>query len=147
MATGTRNDPFRTFNFRVEIDGLTVGSFSEVSGLSAEGDSVDYREGTDLRNNVRKLIGLRKFPNIVMKRGYTSNDELWGWYINILNGLPDRRNGSIILMNEARQDVLRWNFENGWVNKIEGPMLKASGNEIAMESVEIIHEGIALEVG
>jgi len=147
MATGTRNDPFRTFNFRVEIDGLTVGSFSEVSGLNAEGDSVDYREGTDLRNNVRKLPGLRKFPNIVMKRGYTENDELWEWYTNILNGVPDRRNGSIILMNESHQDVLRWNFENGWINKIEGPMMKASGNEVAMESMEIIHEGISIEVG
>ena len=58
MATGQRNDPYRSFNFRVEIDGLTVGSFSECSGLSSDGDAVDYREGTDLPLNVRKLVSL-----------------------------------------------------------------------------------------
>lgn len=147
MPTGERTDPFRSFNFRVEIDGLTLGSFSEVSGLTADGDSVDYREGTDLRNNVRKLVGLRKFSNITLKRGYTTNGELWAWYTNILNGIPDRRNGSVILMNEAHEDVMRWNFENAWVNKIEGPPFKASGNEVAMESVDLIHEGVSLEVG
>jgi phage tail-like protein len=147
MPTGERKDPFRSFNFRVEIDGLTVGSFSECSGLTADGDPVDYREGTDMHNYVRKLVGLRKFSNLTLKRGYTTNDELWRWYTNILNGIPDRRNGSIILMNEAREDVMRWNFENGWVNKIEGPSLKASGNEVAMESVDLVHEGISFEIG
>lgn len=147
MATGERVDPFRGFNFRVEIDGITLGSFSECSGLVAEGDAVDYREGTDMRSNVRKLIGLRKYQNIVLKRGYTTNAEFWTWNTNIQNGIADRRSGSIILMNEARQDVMRWNFENAWINKVEGPALKASGNEVAMESVELIHEGISLEIG
>lgn len=144
MPTGTRTDPFRSFNFRVEVDGLTVGSFSEVSGLSSDGDAVDYREGTDLPLNVRKLIGLRKYSNITLKRGYTQNRELWDWYRNIVNGLQDRRNGSIILMDEQRKDVMRWDFENAWINKIEAPSFKASGNEIAIESVELVHEGLTL---
>lgn len=144
MATGQRNDPHRSFNFRVEIDGLTVGSFSEVGGLTSDGDSVDYREGTDLPLTVRKLIGLRKYGNISLKRGYTQNRELWEWYRNIVNGVADRRNGTVILMDEERRDVMRWNFENGWINKIEGPSFKASGNEVAIESVEIIHEGLTL---
>ena len=144
MATGTRIDPYRSFNFRVEIDGLTVGAFSECSGLSSDGDAIDYREGTDKPLTVRKLPGLRKYANISLKRGYTPNTELWAWYRNIVNGVTDRRNGSIILMDEERRDVLRWNFENGWINKIEAPSFKASGNEVAIESVEIVHEGLTL---
>jgi len=144
MATGQRNDPYRSFNFRVEIDGLTVGSFSECSGLSSDGDAVDYREGTDLPLNVRKLVGLRKYANISLKRGYTQNHELWDWYRNIVNGVADRRNGTIILMDEERKDVLRWDFENGWINKIEAPTFKATGNEVAIETVEIVHEGLKL---
>lgn len=145
MPTGTRNDPYRAFNFRIEIDNLTVGAFSECSGLSSDGDAVDYREGTDIPLNVRKLVGLRKYANVVLKRGYTQNTELWDWYTNIVNGIPDRRNGTIILMDEARNDVLRWNIENAWINKIEGPSFKANGNEIAMESVELVHEGLTLD--
>jgi phage tail-like protein len=145
MATGERVDPYRTFNFRVEIDKLSIGAFSECSGLSSDGDSVDYREGTDLQLSVRKLTGLRKYSNITLKRGYAANKELWDWYANIVNGVKDRRNGSIILRDEERKDVMRWSFENGWINKIEAPSFKASGNEVAMESVEIIHEGLRLE--
>ena len=146
MATDTRKDPFRGFNFRVEIDGLTVAAFSEVSGLTADGDPADYREGTDPDNWVRKLTGLRKFVNIVLKRGYTQDDTLWQWYQRIAQGLPDRRNGSVVLMNEAHRDVMRWNFQNAWINKIEGPGLKASGNEISIESMELCHEGLMLEL-
>ena len=146
MATAIRVDPFRAFNFRVEIDGLTVGSFSECSGLTAEGDSVDYREGTDVPLHVRKLTGLRKYTPITLKRGYTNNTELWQWHTNIANGLNDRRNGAIVLMDEQRRDVMRWNFENGWLNKIEGPSFKAAGNDIAIESIEIVHERLELEL-
>jgi phage tail-like protein len=146
MATDTRNDPYRGFNFRVEIDGIPVASFSEVGGLTAEGDAVDYREGTDAANHVRKLVGLRKYANLTLKRGYVQDDTLWRWYVRIANGEPDRRNGSVVLMNEAHTAVLRWNFENAWINKIEGPGLKASGNDVSIESMELVHEGLTLEV-
>ena len=146
MATDTRKDPFRGFNFRVDIDGIGSGSFSEVSGLTADGDAVDYREGTDAINNVRKLQGLRKFSMIVMKRGYIKDDELWRWYTRIYNGQDDRRNGSVVLYNEQRKPVMRWLFENAWINKIEGPSLKASGNEVAIESMELCHEGLSFEL-
>ena len=146
MATGARNDPYRGFNFRLEVDGLTIAAFSEASGLIAEGDPVDYREGADMVNSVRKLAGLRKYQNIVLKRGYTQNKELWAWYRNIANGDPDRRNGAIVLMDEAHKDVLRWNFRNAWPNKVEGPSFNATGNEVAMESVELVHEGVDIDV-
>ncbi len=70
---------------------------------------------------------------------------LWDWYRNIANGKPDRRNGTIILLDEERNDVLRWHFENAWINKIDGPALKAGGNEVAIETVELIVESIVLE--
>ena len=143
MATAERRDPYRTFNFQLQIDGVPLGAFSEVSGLTAEGDAVDYREGTDLQPNVRKLTGLRKYSNITLKppqKGSPSGVR------NIVNGQPDRRNVTIVLMNEARQPVLRWHAENAWVNKIEAPSFKAAGNEIAMESVELVHEGLTIDV-
>ena len=145
MPTGDRVDPYRSFNFRVEFDGLEVGSFSECSGLTAEGDAVDYREGTDPLH-VRKLVGLRSFAMLVLKRGYTQNDELWRWWANIANGVADRRSGAVILLDEQRAEVIRWTVDNAWINKIEGPTFNATANEVAIESVELAHEGIALEV-
>jgi phage tail-like protein len=144
--TDSRTVPFCSYNFAVEIDGLAVAAFSEVSGLTAEGDPVDYREGTDPVNNVRKLIGLRKYSNIMFKRGYTQNSTLWDWYKRIAEGQPDRRNGSVVLMNEAHRPVMRWNFDNAWINKIEGPGLNASNNEVAIENMELCHEGLSFEL-
>ena len=146
MATGERRDPFRAFNFQLEIENVPSGAFSECSGLTAEGDAVDYRVGTEKSPNVRKLVGLRKYTNITLKRGYTQDASLWAWYANIHNGVADRRDVTIILMNEERKPVMRWHAENAWINKIEGPSFKASGNEVAIESVELVHEGLTMEV-
>lgn len=145
MATGDRKDPYRGFNFRVEIDGISVGSFSDVSGLSSDGDIVEYRNGDDVPLHVRKLTGLRKFSNLTLKRGYTDNRELWDWRNNVVNGVPDRRNGAIVLMDEQRKDVLRWEFEGGWIHKIDGPTFNAKGNDVTVESLEIVIESLTLK--
>jgi phage tail-like protein len=144
MPTGERKDPFHGFNFRVEIDRSEVAGFREASGLSFNADPVEYREGTDIPLHPRKLTGLRKFANISLRRGFTDNTELWDWYKNILNGVPDRRNGSIILKDEEHTDVLRWDFENGWICKWEGPSLNATMNDVAVESVDICVERVEL---
>jgi len=133
MATGDRRDPYRSFNFRVEIDGVKVGSFSEVSGLSSDGDIVEYRNGDDKKLHVTKLMGLRKVSNLTLKRGYSDNRELWSFRANIVNGVADRRNGAIVLMDEQRNDVMRWEFEAGWIHKIDGPSFNAKGNEVGIE--------------
>lgn len=146
MATDQRADPYRGYNFLLEIDRVPRGAFSEVGGLTADGDSVDYREGSDMQPNVRKLSGLRKFVNLTLKRGYTQDRSLWQWYVNVMNGVDDRRNVTIVLLNERREPVLRWHVENAWINKIEGPSLKASSNDVAMESLELVHEGLTLEM-
>ena len=142
----TRIDPFRGFNFRIELDNTSVAAFRECGGLTMSTDSVDYREGTDRPLTVRKLPGLSKTSNVTMKRGITVNEDLWNWYKNLLNGVPDRRNGAIVLQDEQHNDVMRWNFENGWICKWEGPELNANGNDVAIETIELTHEGLEVHV-
>jgi phage tail-like protein len=142
--TGVREDPYRAYNFLVEIDGAAVAGFSEVGGLSGDGDVVEYREGTDVPLTVRKLPGLRKYSNITLKRGYTTSRVLWQWRLQIIEGQLVRRNGAIVLLDEQRKRVAEWRFTNGWIVKYEGPALSAKGNDVALETVEIAHEGLAL---
>ena len=140
----TTGMPLLSFNFRVEIDGITVGAFREVTGLSGDSTVVEYRDGSDAVRSVRKAPGLHQVPNITLKRGYTTNRELWDWYRNIANGIADKRNGSIFLQNEAHADVMQWDFVNAWIKKIDGPSFNATANEVAVETVELVHEGVSL---
>ncbi len=146
MPTGDRNDPYRAFNFRVEVDNTSgaVAGFREATGLSFNTDPVEYREGNDSELHVRKLQGLRKYSNITLKRGFTRNHELWNWYRSIVNGVDDRRNGAVILRDEQQVDVLRWNFVAGWICRWEGPALNATAQEVALETVEICVERVDL---
>lgn len=134
-----REDPYRSFNFRVEIDNVTIAAFSEVGGLEASVDVVEYRTGSDTLQTVRKLPGLRKYGNIVLRRGLTQNHELWAWFKS-----GDRRNGAIILLDDALNDALRWHFTNAFPCKWEGPALNARASEVAIESIELATEGIDL---
>jgi phage tail-like protein len=143
MATADRNDPYSAFNFKIEIDGVTVAGFSECTGLTTESDHIEYRTGAE-DITVRKLPGLRKYPNIVLKRGFTTSHELWDWRKKVIDGKTDRRSGSITLLDEARQKALEWKFTAGWPSKWEGPTLNAKNNEVAIETLEIIHEGLVL---
>src|SRR5260370_30110042 len=140
MPTEERRDPLRPFNSQLEIDGIPLGAFSEVSGLTASTDAVDYREGTDLNPSVRKLTGLTKNNNITLKRGVTLDLSLYQWHRNIVNGLPDRRNVTIVLLNEQRQPVLRAHVSDAWPTKFESFNGKAAANEVAIESIELVHE-------
>ncbi|MCZ6574454.1 MAG: phage tail protein [Planctomycetota bacterium] len=133
------HDPYASYNFLVEVSGITAAGFAEVSGLEVEIESIEYREGNSPTTGVRKFPGLAKFANIVLKRG-VAGAELWEWMQNILDGNIDRRSGSIILLNQARDEVARWNFFEGWPCKWEGPSLSATKSGIAFETVEICHE-------
>lgn len=137
MATGDRIDPYRGYNFVLEIDDTSVAGFSEVGGLSFDREPVDYREGTDVPLHPRKLMGLAKFANITCKRGFTQDEQLWDWYKNVLNGQDDRRDGAIVLRDEEHNDVLRWEFQDGWMCKWEGPAFNATSNDVVIESCEI----------
>jgi phage tail-like protein len=138
-----RNDPYAQYNFILEIEGTTAAGFAEVGGLSMEQDVIEYREGGDSAT-MRKLPGLRKYGNISLKRGYTQNRELWDWRKTTIDGATERKSGAIILRDEAGEAAMRWEFREGWVSKYEGPALKATANEAAMESIEIAVEDVQL---
>jgi phage tail-like protein len=144
MPDGTRNDPYGQFNFLIEVDGVVSGGFSECSGLVTDTNIVEYREGNEKQGTTRKLPGLMKYNNIVLKRGYTKDDRLWKWRQKVIDGKTQRAGGTITLFDEARQPALRWNFREGWPSKLEGPGLNGKTSEVAVETLEIAHEGLEL---
>jgi phage tail-like protein len=143
MPSAQRHDPYKAFNFRVEIDGIARAAFNEVGGLESETAVIEYRVGGE-PNTVRKLPGLTKYGNIVLRRGITKDADLWNWRQTVVQGNVDRRNGSIVLLDDDRTEVVRWNFFHGWIARWEGPALNAEANEVAIETIEIAHEGLEL---
>lgn len=141
MPVGDRRDPFRAYNFMVEMDGIKRASFRECTGLDFTQDAIEYREGTDPAY-VRKLPGIVKYSNITLKSGMTDDWELWEWKQTAADGKPARRNGSIVLINEAGEESLRWNFEGAWPTQWTGPSLNASGNEVAIETLVLAVERV-----
>ena len=144
MANPGCNDPYANFNFQVEIDGIVQAGFQEVSGLSVDVSVIEYREGNDKTNAVRKLPGLIRYSSIVLKRGFTQNNALWNWFKTVLDGNVQRANGTITLLDTARNPVLRWRFREGWPSKWESSPLNAKANDVAIETLVIEHEGIEL---
>ena len=143
MATGSRPpDPLRGFKFRVQIDGITKAGFREVSGLDAGTDPVDYREGDG--TTIRKLAGLQKFSNITLKRGITTDQDLWKWRKMVMDGkIKDaRKNGQIILLDDEGKEAAEWTFTDGWPVKWTGPAFNATANEVAIDTLEFTHEGL-----
>lgn len=138
----TRVDPYRGYNFLVEIDGITQAGFQECSGLDSQTATIDYREGGDPRH-VRKLAGLNSFTPISLKRGITDSDELWKWHQTAVAGKAERRNGSVVLLDDAGVEKLRWNFSNAWPSKWSGPAFNSTGSAIAVETLEITHEELS----
>jgi phage tail-like protein len=150
MAPKFRDDPYGGFNFEVLVNGISddgaavKGSFSEASGLEVDIQPIEYRNGSE-DITVRKLPGLKKFPNIVLKRGLIGDPGLWNWIQAAMDGKVVRAEGAVILLDENKQEVMRWNFRRGWPCKWTGPGLNAKNNEVAMETLEICHEGLALD--
>lgn len=142
MATGDRRDPYGSYNFMVEIDGISRAGFRECSSLDSSQNPIEYREGTDPLT-VRKLPGLVSFSNITLRRGITDDKELWEWRKKAMDGKVERKNGSIVLLDDTGQEKLRWNFVNGWPSRWNGPEFNATGADVAIETLEIVHEGLA----
>jgi T4-like virus tail tube protein gp19 len=123
MATGERKDPFRGYKFKLEVNGITRAGFREASGLDAAQDPVEYAE-------------------ISLKRGVTDDAELWTWWKTSLGGRVERKNGSIVRCDGTGKEKVRWNFVGGRPTKWTGPTFIAAGNEVAIETLEIAHEGV-----
>lgn len=144
MVLGTRTNPYLSLNFLVEIQSLTLGGFSEVSGLEAEMEVYDYQEG-GVNHYLHRLPGPAKYSsNLLLQRGVVDSDALWNWYDATVRGQIQRHNGSIILLNATQEPVKRWNFAAAYPVKWSGPELKATGVEVAVERLELAHRGISL---
>jgi phage tail-like protein len=138
------NDPFVNFNFLVETNGVLAAGFSEVTGMNAETQAVEYREGRDPYSNTRKLPGLSKYGNVTMKKGVVVDQDFFKWFKTGVDGDIVRLDISILLLDEQRQEKVRYNLTSAWPVKFVGPDLKASANEIAVQSLEIAHEGLRI---
>jgi len=141
--------PMTTLHFRVSWgDHQQSSNFSEVSGLTMEAEVVEYRGGADLQFSTHKQPGLRKFSNVTLKRGIAPREAgngLFEWYNSVTVGAVDRRDVTVSLLNEERDLVMTWKIRSAWPVKLEGPGLKSTGTDVAIESVEFACEGIQIE--
>lgn len=139
MSVGARVDPYRNYNFLVEIDGITQAGFSDCTGFGASTDPIEYREGGQAPGP-RKLPGQTKYPNITLKWGLTDSRELYDWYLDVTKGIIERKNGSIILNDLQGTEVMRWNFFDAWPTKWDGTDFSAKGTDVAIETLELAIE-------
>ncbi len=143
MPVGQRKDPFRNFRFLIEIDGIVQAGFSEATIPDSTQDVIEYREGAD-PPYLRKLPGLAKYGNLTLKWGITDSMELYNWRKLVEDGKVNeaRRNIAIILLDDEGNPATRWEFFAAWPSKYDAPDLNAKGNDVAIETLEIVHEGM-----
>jgi phage tail-like protein len=140
-SSDDRTIPYHAFHFVIEIDGIHRGGFRECSGLDSSSAVVQYREGNDPLG-VRKLPGLNSYSNISLSWGSSDDTDLWKWRKQTVDGKTVRKNGSIVLLDEAGQEKVRWNFKMGWPTQWIGPSLNATATDVAIEKLVIAHEGV-----
>lgn len=146
-----RDDPYPAFNFLVELSVLgsdgnaVVAGFSEVSGLEIEQEMISYRNGNDKLASPRQIPGLVKYSPLVLRRGVTGSSALWDWMQRCVSGNGERADGRIKLLDEQRQEVMAWRFRNALPRRLSGPVLNANTSEIALETLELTHQGLELQ--
>ena len=138
-----RTDPYRGFRFKVELDGIDIAAFSDATVPDSSTDPVDYREGTDPTHQ-RKLSGLTKFGNVTLKKGITDSLDLYNWRKTVeqTGAISARKNLSLILIDEEGNQKSRWNIADAWPTKYDPSDFSAKGNEVLIETLEIVHEGV-----
>lgn len=137
--------PLVKFHFQVDWGGTKIG-FTEVSGLDVETEVVEYREGASKEYSKIKMPGMQKFSNITLKRGtFKSDNEYFKWWNTVKLNTIERRDVTISLLNEEHSPVVVWKVKNAWPTKIQSTDLKADGNEVAIESLELVHEGLTIQ--
>ena len=138
--------PIPKFRFTVDWGGSRIG-FTEVSGLTQDGDVIEYREGNSPEYSKIKMPGLRKYPNVVLKRGTVSGDADFFTWINTINGSNvERRTVTISLLDETGTALFTWSVINAWPINVKYTDLKGDANEVAIETLELVNEGIHLKV-
>ncbi|MDZ7581796.1 MAG: phage tail protein [Deltaproteobacteria bacterium] len=137
--------PLPKFHFYVEWASASI-KFSEVSGLDKETEVIEYRDGASPEYSKLKMPGLQKYSNITLKRGvFASDNEFFDWMNTVKMNTIERRDITISLLNENHEPVVVWKVKNAWPAKIQSTDLKADGNEVAIESMEIVHEGLRIQ--
>lgn len=144
MAVGTRTDPLLAHAFAVEIDGVIVAGFAEVSGIGVELETFDYREG-GVNEMLHRLPGPARAPsNLVLRRGLAASDALWRWQDDAARGRVTRRNGAIVVLDQGKEAV-RFSFTGAYPVRWTGPELRAGSAVTALESLEIAYRGLRRE--
>jgi phage tail-like protein len=137
-------DPLVSAWYGVEFQGQVQGAFRECTGLGSNNEVVDYKaSGPKGEYIMKKVPGRMTWQPITLKRGITDAMDMWKWRQIVEEGKVDeaRKNGSIVMFNQQGKEVARWDFVNAWPSKITGPTANANANEIAIEEMEIVHEG------
>jgi phage tail-like protein len=141
-----KKDQIAGYTFMLEVDGIAEATFRECGGLDNEHSVIESKEtGNKGQTVIKKLPGALKWGDITLKRGFTQGDmKLNDWRQKVIDGdlTGMRKNGSVVIYDYKNEEVLRWNFTNGWISKLQGPALNASGNDVAIESITIVHEGL-----
>ena len=140
MAQDNRraHDHIGAYNFKIEINGVTVGAFRNAEGMDSETEVIEYQDGDDIV--LRKRPGRTKYNDITLKRGYTSSDELWRWRKTVMDGKVERKDGSIILCNDNGDEIMRYNFYEAWPVKWKGFTLDGKGADVAVEEISLALE-------
>ena len=137
--------PIPKFHFRVEWGGVRIG-FTEVTGLTIENEVIEYREGNSPEYNKIKMPGLHKYGNITLKRGiFASDNDYFTWLNSVKLNTIERRDLLISLLNENHEPVVSYKVKQAWPVKIQAPDLKSDANEVAIESIELAHEGLMIQ--
>jgi phage tail-like protein len=140
MPNRRPHDHIGNFNFKVEIEGVSQGAFRNVEGLDSETEVIEYQDGDDII--LRKRPGRTKYANVVLKRGYIATDELWQWRKKVIDGVVERKSGSIILCGDDGSEIMRYNFFEGWPSKWKGFSLDGKGTDVNVEELELAVEKI-----
>ena len=139
--------PMPKFHFKVMWNDAKM-SFQEVSGLDAQSEEIKYRSGDSSVFSVVKMPGLIKYGNVTMKKGiFKGDNNFWKWFEKIKMNTIERTTVTISLLDEQDKETMVWTLKNAWPTKITGTDLKAEGNEVAIESIEIVHEGLTITNG
>lgn len=137
---GALVDPFRAYNFKLLIDGVNEGHFTQCTGLHAKVEVIPYREGGG-GTVVRKLAGPLRLGEVKLSYGMTRSPELWNWFQASLSGQPQRKNVSVLMLAmDGVTEVLRWNLLEAWPSEMHGAPLDALGQVVAIESLVITFE-------
>jgi len=135
-------DIYRAYNFVLDLQGVNAGFFSEVTGLSVDVEVIEYRSGGDPAA-VSKLPGRVSYGDITLKWGVSDNQVLWDWLVTAVNGAVEKRDVSIILMKPNGMDEqMRWNLRSAWASQWRGSKLDAMGQDAAIETLTLTHEGL-----